>query len=571
MIESRTTHTPTTNPSAADRIPIQVECRFRPLLTSSPDLLGQSTSVPMTSFFRRLLPFLLVLWAAGLLYPRLDNLRDVYSGRLLWAEDVAVFMPQAESMGLAAIGDLYAGYMHLYPRLVAWIGSHFSLLDRPAVYFTGWMLAYLLMVWVLIRTARDQGWHWFSVAAMLAAVALQPQNGEVLFNITNAQWMLGVPLFLIAIWGTRLTRSKTPWLEVVLLLLMSFTGPFSAFLTPALLLRMVVQKDGRSCAWIYGPVFVGALAQALMIIVMGRATYLQGWAPVTDFVQTAWGVFSFGAHDLPTGLATAAFWGVLTYGVWSARHPVRFRYWLTLLAVATLYAGILYSVRPSPLSSIAFGIGNRFSWIPYTLLIFIAFDTTAHRPWRRLVLLAALAVICHTHFQKITNVDFGFRQLVKLSQWRKVEIPMNPPGMVGMSIGPASPVSPELWPLAKFSPWEGMQAHMLRPQGELSFVTEGSDPYIVFGTPAQCPGAGDIVVVIDMTRDVDGILQLYWLEETATKFTERASIQRWHPDGRIQVELGLHLQSRSARLRLDPTAATGASVQLHGIHVFCLD
>src|SRR5688572_304731 len=42
----------------------------------------------------------------------------------LWAEDGSIFLTQDEQMGIRAWWLPYNGYLHLLPRLIAWIASH---------------------------------------------------------------------------------------------------------------------------------------------------------------------------------------------------------------------------------------------------------------------------------------------------------------------------------------------------------------------------------------------------------------------------------------------------------------
>jgi hypothetical protein len=41
----------------------------------------------------------------------------------LWAEDGSIFLTQDEQMGVRAWWEPYNGYLHLLPRLIAWIAS----------------------------------------------------------------------------------------------------------------------------------------------------------------------------------------------------------------------------------------------------------------------------------------------------------------------------------------------------------------------------------------------------------------------------------------------------------------
>jgi len=61
-------------------------------------------------------------------------------GRYLWAEDGNVFVNGALSMGWESIFNPYAGYIHLYPRLISFFAVQLDLRFLPIVFFSslGW-------------------------------------------------------------------------------------------------------------------------------------------------------------------------------------------------------------------------------------------------------------------------------------------------------------------------------------------------------------------------------------------------------------------------------------------------
>src|SRR5215213_3404491 len=72
----------------------------------------------------------------------------------LWAEDGSIFLTQDEQMGVRAWWEPYNGYLHLLPRLIAWIASHTA--DPawwPAIY-NG--LAFVITVLLFARLASKR-------------------------------------------------------------------------------------------------------------------------------------------------------------------------------------------------------------------------------------------------------------------------------------------------------------------------------------------------------------------------------------------------------------------------------
>lgn len=506
----------------------------------------------------------LMVVSALALFPRIDGWQDTYSGRLLWAEDGPVFMAQAHSMGWRSLFEPYAGYLHLYPRSVAWLGEQFHLYYQPGIYFAGWLLGYLLSAFVLVRTARLHGAGWLLIGAMLVAIAFQPQNGEVLFTITNVQWVLGVSLFLIGISGLQVVR-RYPWIDAGGMLVMSLTGPFSIFLVPVLGLKVMWFRDWNANKRLYLPVLIGAVVQLVYMVRSGRATEYDGVAPLGDFVETIVQVLTFGATDAGGYLAVAAFWGILLVGVWREEEALKKQYLLMFAAIVLLYAGVLYSVRISPLSAVVHGVGNRYSWIPYSILFFVAFVTVRGRWVMALLLAMALGAICAPRFQKMGNYDYGYLSLAKLTRWRALDIPINP-GHVWAHGEPERPVPAEQMPFARFDFRVGLRTTM-KQVGEFEFIFDGQEPTINFGDPVRCTGATDVAVEIDMTRVDDGPMQLFW--NNVPGFVEERSIRRWYKEGKVHVVLGFPVTSDTLYLRLDPMDGPG-KVMLHDVKAYCL-
>ena len=111
----------------------------------------------------------------------------------LWAEDGSIFLTQDEQMGLRAFFEPYNGYLHLLPRLIAWIASHTAdVAWWPAIY-NG--LAFAINAALFARLASRRV-ELPSKAWLMLAFVLVVGTGEVLINVTNVQWVTAFFLVL---------------------------------------------------------------------------------------------------------------------------------------------------------------------------------------------------------------------------------------------------------------------------------------------------------------------------------------------------------------------------------------
>jgi hypothetical protein len=146
----------------------------------------------------------------------------------LWAEDGTIFLLQNETEGFGAWFLPYMGYLHLLPRLIAFAGS---LLVDPAwwpLFYNG--VSFLIWLVVLGRLFSPRldlpGKPWLVLAFFLG-----PNTGEVLFNITNLQWLTAFVL-LQQVLIARPTNYTERFTDVVFTALAGLTGVFIVIFAP---------------------------------------------------------------------------------------------------------------------------------------------------------------------------------------------------------------------------------------------------------------------------------------------------------------------------------------------------
>ena len=123
---------------------------------------------------------------------RLNGLNSLYDGSLIWAEDGSIFINQAYSMGLSSITTVYAGYIHLYPRIVAYISVFLPVSLIPFIFSLAWLVVYIFMLYQIIDFYKTCKKNNIIILVIVVLVGLISHQGESFFNITNAQFFLAI-------------------------------------------------------------------------------------------------------------------------------------------------------------------------------------------------------------------------------------------------------------------------------------------------------------------------------------------------------------------------------------------
>lgn len=113
------------------------------------------------------------------------------------SEDFAVFLTQEYNIGFPETAfTQYSGYIHLLPRIIAWIAMKFDLSN--AMIFMNWsVLFFKVLVFYLIFTSKEISSRLVKLS-LLAYLILFPFPDETYNNVTNLQWWL-IPLMAIII------------------------------------------------------------------------------------------------------------------------------------------------------------------------------------------------------------------------------------------------------------------------------------------------------------------------------------------------------------------------------------
>lgn len=520
----------------------------------------------------------LLLTAITLLIPRLDGL-PYFPGKYLWAEDGSVFINQAQTFGLASLWMPYNGYLHVYPRLIAILANNFALINRPVITSTGWFLAYIFMFFVLIRRAYNFGLGFLPILLLVILVSLQPHNGENFFNITNSQWMLGAGLSFLVLTSANDTSRLSP-AKLIVLILLGLTGPFSIILIPALFLKAIAYKDIRQNFWEYCVILFCAGIQALVLINSGRVATTEigalPWNWIISFIRIA----LFGADSRVAVAAAVSFWCLLAFVIFCNRAPNAERQKASISSGLMFFAAALfviasqYSVKHNPMGIVVLGGGNRYTWVPYSLVFFGAILLSAERRTIQVLIFATALIISYKNFHYTSSSNLQFKSFANFSDYKEVAIPIHPqwPTYPGWYIAGSPDVKKRLQPNnekhIRLSDISASGADVKFSYDRLHVTSTTNDPILIFTNSIVCEKASDVAMEIDLIRSSEGWIQLFWGTET-NNFSESNSLRRWYPTGLVKAQFAFPNNGTGIHIRFDPMELPGKA-EITGVTAYCL-
>ncbi len=168
---------------------------------------------------------------------------DAFYNPQLWAEDGAIFFPDAFFQGLKSLVIPYAGYFHILARFVAWLGSLLPVRYVPHWYeFASWLLLVGIIVYIFSRRFPFGGG--LKLLLGLALVATTADN-EVFFNLANWAFLCSFFWLLLSVSSEPQSRGQSLF-DVFLLTLAGLNTPFAVCLWPLFLLRWGIRRTRHS-------------------------------------------------------------------------------------------------------------------------------------------------------------------------------------------------------------------------------------------------------------------------------------------------------------------------------------
>jgi hypothetical protein len=281
-----------------------------------------------------------ILAAIAILYLRSPT---TFTHPQFWGED-ASFYEGAYTNGWLSIFSPMAGYLVAIQYAVAVIANYFSpflapaILNYAAVFLTGTVL------WLVTSPRADLP----SKPLLALAIVIVPMGYEELGTITNIQWVL--PLGAIAILFSQVSRSwAVTLLESAYIAVTAVSGPFSIFLTPIYLCRLVTIPKGKERSRMaLLTAILGAGAAVQILVIATNPSPADGMVPHT-YSWTLWFTLPLWKYSTTFGLDGWKLDGAMG----------------TMVAITLLLAAILLAAR-GPYRQ------QKLSMLVFALLIAVA-------------------------------------------------------------------------------------------------------------------------------------------------------------------------------------------------------
>lgn len=511
------------------------------------------------------------------LFLRADSLHH-FSARSLWAEDGPIFLHDAGEHSITSLFTPYAGYYHLYPRIVALISSLSPITNRPDIMLGGWFLAFYFNCVCAARFLKSINATIIHSAATVFLISMQPNNGEVFFTVTNAQWHLGTALAFIAFSPVKYSSKLQTALIAGVSLLIGLTGPFSVVIATAIMAMALVtpNTDWKKSRLIHLSIVTAAIIQIYCLTHEPRLSKISPSSEINAWITGFWRYTSLGTNT-KIGYILSMILLCNSVFMFFKIHQcknVRFAVLGILLTAIGLSSASMLSF-PDPTIATPLGEGGRYTWIPYSLLI-AASSSLAIRSvrWHATALALTVLILWIPNFSKAHREDLNFKSFSKLATITEVIIPINPvwPAYPGWSIK-MSPDSSTTVPSH-----QSINATQQSLQGTNGATTAAAidqkhidKKAAEAGLPTgiSCSGATDIGVEIYMTRSDEGQVTLFWSDNNT--FDDKYSFQRWYPRGSIKAQFAFPSFPGTIFLRIDPHQSGAEHADIKEIRIYCLN
>jgi len=208
-----------------------------------------------------------------------------------WAEDGKIFFLDDYTFGWKAVSHPYAGYLHVWPRLLAFVAGYFPLfwiplIDKLASLFTHFILL------SIIAHRRFPGTHAQKVVMMLLT-SLLPNGGEVFLNLANSITFCGVILIAICSCAPA-ERMVSRLFEALFLFIIACSGPFVLFFLPVIVVFYIWNEQAKQAMPLRGIALISAFVVQASVFSFSLRAEPPHWNSSIEAWLVAMRKFSFG-------------------------------------------------------------------------------------------------------------------------------------------------------------------------------------------------------------------------------------------------------------------------------------
>jgi len=203
-----------------------------------------------------------------------------------FAEDGYIWYADAYNLGF--FKSLFipgAGYLQIYPRLVAGVSLFFSMRTAPLIFNLAAVVVQFLPVFMLVSSRFKK----YSTKARLFVVfsyLLLSNTAETYINLTNSQWYLAIVAYMV------LVAEKTPKLrwkifDYTVLVISGVSAPYAIILTPMLLFfkKFLKINIDRKKVWLVSATAVIQIISLILSVESSGRNNLLGVLSISDVYQ----------------------------------------------------------------------------------------------------------------------------------------------------------------------------------------------------------------------------------------------------------------------------------------------
>lgn len=356
-----------------------------------------------------------------------------------WAEDSVVFFRDSITYGLSSIWHPHAGYLHVVPRIVAWVGKFFPFAWIPSIYnLTSLILTVFVAGYILYSKRLDLP----NKPLLALFIVLIPQTEYVIINLTNIQWILCLLLILVLI-QQRATSLGQLTVDTGIIILIGLTGPFLVLFSGLFMARWILKRDAYSAYLLLVALIVVAVQAGFIVnspttasAPIGSLAEVISQATEVLLKHLIFGLF-FGnylndVNDLVYYLMAAVVLLVYLTALYMIYEHIKLAL-LFLLCAALIMLSTFYRFLPELGVLIDFALGTRYFFIPYlmvvwSLIVNLDFNRLS-KSLPAMVLLGLIMLNSAFRFQAEPLVDYEWQKYSeKMARGEAVRVPLNPSG-----------------------------------------------------------------------------------------------------------------------------------------------
>ena len=345
----------------------------------------------------------------------------------LWAEDGSVFINEAYKYGIKSLITPYYGYLHLYPRIFAYISTYFDVKFVQVVFVLGWSVSVFALIYVSIKCLENKISNNLFRFLIVFLILIQPSSGEIFFTLTNSQWMLGFVLVAILFFDPPIKN----FYKYPIIATLSLTGPFCIFVVAVMILDMIRYK----CKRIKIEFIILIVCSLVQLFYIESSNRLGARIDNSAF---DWSVafvrlMMFGIkYNLVCFIMIGLFWSVFVVSCKIRKIDLincndfnTPEAKLVLSGFLFFVASLLMSSDPIVLLS-STGPGSRYYWISYSgFIIYFGLRANCLR-FEKYILATILIAVFAIQGQTIVKEKMYFDSYIKFASCVDIKIPINP-------------------------------------------------------------------------------------------------------------------------------------------------